>query len=289
MSTEASEKLISFHTQEEIRQWREAIPEGDLLGFVPTMGALHKGHIALVHRAVAECSHVAVSVFVNPLQFSDSQDFDSYPRSEEADSMLLAAAGAEVVYLPRSLDMEAAEEQALLGNPADVLWEGEFRPGHFSGMLTVVGEFFRQLRPTHAFFGEKDAQQLFLVREMAARFFPEINVVACETVRDEDGLALSSRNQLLSPRARKRALNISYSLHYLQNLWERGERDISELEAVLINKLECEGIKIEYAALVDDKSFQPANPEFSNPWRACVAVRVGGVRLIDNLLLGVPR
>ncbi len=288
MPAKAPPGLTLLEGREALREWSAEIPDGTSLGFVPTMGSLHEGHLSLARQAASTCSKAVVSIFVNPLQFGDPEDFSRYPRDPLADCALLADAAVDAVYLPAAADMEASIRRRPAEGPAAERWEAEFRPGHCEGMLTVVGEFFRQVGATHAFFGEKDAQQLFLVREMAAASFPGLEVVSCPTVREPDGLALSSRNARLTADDRKLALALPESLAVLAGGWEGGERGIAVLEEILAASLKREGVQVDYASLVDDPTFHPAGPSLSGPWRACVAARVGGVRLIDNLLLGGP-
>ena len=288
MPAKAPPGLTLLESREALREWRADIPEGLSLGLVPTMGSLHEGHLSLARQAVSACSKTVVSIFVNPLQFGDPEDFNRYPRDPQADCALLADAAVDAVYLPEPVDMETTLRRLPVEGPAAECWEAEFRPGHCEGMLTVVGEFFRQIEPTHAFFGEKDAQQLFLVRGMASSSFPALEVIAGPTVREADGLALSSRSARLTADDRKHALALSASLAVLAGTWKGGERGIAVLEKILAASLKQEGVQVEYASLVDDPTFHPADPSLSGPWRACVAARVGGVRLIDNLLLGGP-
>jgi pantoate--beta-alanine ligase len=265
--------------------WRAARGEGVRLGFVPTMGALHEGHGSLVQRAAAECDAVLVSVFVNPLQFDEAADFERYPRTEAADCALLAGWGADAVYLPRVADLyPEADPPRLEPGPGGELYEGESRPGHFAGMLTVVDRLFAQVRPERAYFGEKDAQQLFLVRELGRGRRPPVEVVGCPTRREEDGLALSSRNRHLSPADRPRAAALFRALRAARAAFEAGERDVRQLERAMLAVYAADGIVPEYAAVVDDATFRP--PLAGGTWRAVTAARLGATRLIDNLVLG---
>ncbi len=313
------ETLIrALHDAQELAEWRESLPTGSSLGLVPTMGALHRGHGSLVRRARAECDRVLASVFVNPLQFDEQRDFQGYPRDSERDLALLAQWGADAAYLPTADDMYPEGRPELIQpGPGGELYEGEFRPGHFAGMLTVVHRLFARIRPSRAYFGEKDAQQLFLVREMVAAKGMTLQVVACPTVRDPDGLALSSRNAHLSPEERRRATALHRALRAARAAFHAGERDPRRIESAMRNLLRDAGLRPDYAAVVDEHSFRPAvsmtpsefvagsseagrtlsvdtgghgssgiQPPTAPVWRAVLAVRVGSTRLIDNLSLG---
>ncbi|RMH04643.1 MAG: pantoate--beta-alanine ligase [Planctomycetota bacterium] len=275
-----------LHHLDELRAWRESLPAAAVIGFVPTMGALHQGHGSLVQRAVAECDTTVASVFVNRLQFDEAEDFACYPRDEEADCRLLAEWGAAAVWLPGHADLYPEEEPELIQpGPGGRLFEGEYRPGHFAGVLTVVARLFAAVRPHRAYFGEKDAQQLFLVRELAAGLVPPVEIVACPTVREPDGLALSSRNRRLGPAERRRATVLHRALTAARRAFVAGERRPERLEAAMREVYRAEGIEPEYAAVVDDATFLPPTRP-GGSWRAVTAARLGGVRLIDNLLLG---
>ncbi len=270
-----------------LADWRNGLAAGQSLGLVPTMGALHEGHGSLVRAAGEQCDAVLVSLFVNPLQFNDSRDLEAYPRNEAADLELLEGWGADAAFLPTIKEMApACEADWERAGELGAWWEGEFRPGHFDGMLTVVRRLFQKVRPTHAWFGEKDAQQLFLVQQLAARLgTPEI--VAGATLREADGLALSSRNQQLSAEDRQRALALRAGLQEAKQAYEEGMRDVPALESLLRAPLEAADLQVDYAALVGNSDFAPAVvTQDGGPWLAIVAAHVGTVRLIDNLLLG---
>ncbi|MSR62290.1 MAG: pantoate--beta-alanine ligase [Planctomycetes bacterium] len=259
---------------------------GETLGFVPTMGALHEGHLTLVRRALRENRHACVSVFVNPLQFDDARDFERYPRDLAADARLLAAAGASMLFTGELRQFFPAAQGGAVpcrdpGPDAQGL-EGEFRPGHFAGVATIVARLFELVRPTRAYFGAKDYQQCRVVLHLARELgFPQ--VVVCPTSRDPDGLARSSRNQLLSPAERQRALALSRGLFAAHDAWRAGERDAARLEAVLAAELAREAVQVEYAEVRDPERFA-LRPSGALPRaRALIAARVGRVRLIDNL------
>jgi pantoate--beta-alanine ligase len=262
-------------------QWRR---ERCRIGLVPTMGALHAGHLSLVRRARAECDRVAVSIFVNPLQFGPGEDLDRYPRRLDADLASLRAEGVDAAFTPRAEDMypPAATTRVRVAGLGDVV-EGAARPGHFEGVATVVLKLFNAARPDRAYFGQKDAQQAALVRRMALDLDTGIEVVVCPTVREPTGLALSSRNEYLSPEGRSAGHCLVAALIAANETYCSGERDHDRLLRALRAPLAAEPLAaVEYAELVDDATFAGAGR------RAVLAVRVGATRLIDNHLLGEP-
>jgi pantoate--beta-alanine ligase len=262
---------------------------GRSLGFVPTMGALHEGHLTLVRRALAENELCCVSVFVNPLQFDDPRDFERYPRDPQGDSALLESAGCSLVFTGtlEQFFPEAAGERAIpLRDPGPAArgLEGEQRPGHFAGVATICARLFELVRPARAYFGEKDFQQCLVVRHLAAQLgYPEI--VVCPTSRDPDGLARSSRNRLLGPAQRACALALSRALFATRAAWRAGERDAGRLTSTLQGQLAVRGLELEYAELRDPERFALVPAGRLERARALVAARVGAVRLIDTLAL----
>jgi len=269
-----------------LRRWRDGLPATCRVGFVPTMGALHAGHAALLRRAVAENDVAVASVFVNPIQFDEEGDFRRYPRPVEADRALLEDRGVAAVYLPDDADMyPPGFDTRVEPGAAAADFEGACRPGHFRGVLTVVLKLLLRVRPHRAYFGRKDAQQLFLVGRMVADLDLPVEIVPCPTVREADGLALSSRNRLLSAEDRRRATVLYRALEAARRLHREGEQDPEALEAAMARVYAAAGIEPEYAAVVEERSFRrPVGG--GGPWRAVTAARVGGVRLIDNLALG---
>ncbi|MCK6445076.1 MAG: pantoate--beta-alanine ligase [Planctomycetes bacterium] len=265
---------------------------GRTLGFVPTMGALHDGHLALVRRAKAECGTAVVSIFVNPLQFDDPKDFERYPRDFDGDARLLAGAGCDLVFTG-GLDgffPEAGGERARIPwrepGPASLGLEGALRPGHFRGVATIVARLFELTRPARAYFGAKDFQQTLVVRELARELgYPEI--VVCPTLREPSGLARSSRNELLSADERARAVAIHRGLLGARELWQSAqERRPAALRAPIVAELERAGLALQYAEFRDPDRWTEAEP--MGPLEravALVAARAGSVRLIDNLRL----
>ena len=260
---------------------------GARLGFVPTMGALHEGHLPLVRRALAENERACVSVFVNPLQFDDPKDCERYPRDLEADARLLESAGCSMLFtgtLEQFFPARApgAPVPRREPGPAAQGLEGEFRPGHFAGVVTICARLFELVRPRRAYFGEKDFQQCLVVEHLARELgYPEI--VVCPTSRDPDGLARSSRNLLLTSDERRTALALSRALFTAREAWRAGERDPARLAARLRAELGREPLQVEYAEVRDPERFsEPANGPLARA-RALIAARVGRVRLIDNL------
>jgi len=259
---------------------------GRSLGFVPTMGALHEGHLELVRRATAENDEVCVSIFVNPLQFDDPSDFERYPRDFAGDARLLAGAGARMAFTGTLESFFPAGQPALEapGACAEGL-EGALRPGHFAGVATIVRRLFELVRPSRAYFGQKDFQQTLVVRDLAARLgFPPI--VVCPTSREPDGLARSSRNVFLKPAERELAAAIPRALAAARAAWRAGERRPAELARVLRATLDRPPFVLQYATVRDPAHWTADEP--SAPLAravALIALRLGAVRLIDNRAL----
>ena len=253
------------------------------VGFVPTMGALHEGHLSLIRRAKAENDRVIVSIFVNPTQFLEGEDLDKYPRKEEADRKICELAGVDLIYMPTP-DQIYHEDELLIAAPKvrGYILEGAKRPGHFDGVLQVVMKLLNIVRPDRAYFGKKDAQQLALIAQMIRDYFMAVEIVPCEIVRDPDGLALSSRNVYLSPEERRRALSLSRSLQRAGKLIQSGVVNATEIEAEMREILEREVDELEYVAIVD-RSFKPRSQVEEGKTIILVAARVGRTRLIDNL------
>jgi pantoate--beta-alanine ligase len=281
-------EIERIRTLKDLRSWRTVQAARGDLGFIPTMGALHSGHGSLFEESVAQNAVSLASVFVNPLQFNEGADFKRYPRTEQEDCEVLQSFGIDAVYLPSRSDMyPPGYETRVRPGPGGELYEGYHRPGHFEGMLTVVHKLFGQVQPDRAYFGQKDAQQLWLVRRMALDLDLNVEVIGCETVREDDGLAKSSRNAFLSPADRARSVVVAKALFATRNKFEQGEREIAALERCLNDVLRSEpAASIEYANLIDDRTFRPAVSADPGPLRAVVAVRIGDTRLIDNLYLG---
>lgn len=264
---------------------------GAAVGFVPTMGALHEGHMSLVERAVKENEVTVVSVFVNPVQFNNPDDFDKYPRNEEADFKKLAAAGVDAVFAPTAAEIYPdgldPKKEYSLGTVAEVM-EGKHRPGHFQGVARVLDILFSLVQPHRAYFGEKDFQQIAVVRNLVKSEGLNLEIVACPIKRAPDGLALSSRNERLDEEQRKLAPEIydalKYSVEYSRDHSVRATHDtvVERLDAV-------PGMKVEYFDIVDARTLQPVDEwEESNWIVGCITVFCGDVRLIDNIAYRLP-
>lgn len=252
------------------------------IGFVPTMGALHKGHLSLIQQAKKENDHLIVSVFVNPTQFLEGEDLESYPRKEQADIKICELAGVDILFMPTIEDMYEKDELSI-GAPAirGYILEGQKRPGHFDGMLQVVMKLLNLSGATRAYFGKKDAQQLALITQMVKNYFMDVQVIPCEIVRDENGLALSSRNAYLSGEEKVRALALSRALKQATQMVIRGERSISAIQEEMRSVLE-ETDEIQYVAIVD-RAFRALEAVEIGNTMILIAARVGQVRLIDNM------
>ena len=258
--------------------------EGDDLAFVPTMGALHEGHLTLVERARELADRVVVSIFVNPLQFNDQSDLDRYPRQEESDLAKLEAAGCDLVWLPTPADLypDGFATTISVGGISG-RWEGEHRPGHFDGVATVVAKLLISVVPTAALFGEKDFQQLAVIRRMTLDLRLGTRIVGVPTVRDDDGLALSSRNALLSDDERARAAALPGALNEAAEAIRSGESVGHALDAAKARLAEAGFGKVDYLALVDEASLEPLSERGSGAARLIAAATIGSTRLIDNL------
>ena len=260
--------------------------EGDCIGLVPTMGALHAGHLALIERARAECDKVAVSLFVNPIQFNQAADLETYPRGFEADLAECERAGVDWLFAPPAEEMypDEIETHVSVERLAAGLC-GAYRPGHFRGVATVVAKLLNIVGPDRAYFGEKDFQQLVLLRRMARDLDFPVEIVGCRIVREPDGLALSSRNARLSKAGRQAAVVLHRALSAAQAALERGERRSPELLAVAQAELEAEPLaRPEYVEIVDAETLEPVKA-VEREARLALAVWIDDVRLIDNASL----
>lgn len=260
------------------------------IGLVPTMGSLHEGHLSLIRRANAERDFVIVYSFVNPLQFGEGEDFETYPRDEDQDLAKAEQEGVDLVFIPTVEEMyPAGYPPAITVDPGAVgeRLEGASRPGHFRGVLTVVARLFDLTGgPCRAFFGEKDAQQLFLITQMARQIQPDVEVVGCPTIRESDGLAMSSRNSSLKPDEREAATCLFRGLQAGARAHLGGEKDANILKAEIARIIGAEPLaKLDYVAIVDEDTFDDV-AELERPVRALVAAKFGITRLIDNLRLG---
>jgi pantoate--beta-alanine ligase len=270
----------------DVRRWRAAaVPP---VGFVPTMGYLHEGHLSLVRRARTENTTVVVSIFVNPTQFGPHEDFQAYPRDLERDVALLKTAAVDAVFIPSVEEMYPPGASTVVDVEAlSTMLEGASRPGHFRGVATVVCELFHLMQPDRAYFGEKDYQQLQVIRQMVYNLRMSIEVIGCRTVREPDGLAMSSRNGYLSPAERQAAGILSRALFQAVSLATDGERDAAHLTAVVHGMLAPEPLlRIDYVAVVHPQTLQSVATIGPEGAVVCLAVWIGRTRLIDNVRIG---
>jgi pantoate--beta-alanine ligase len=271
-------------TLSELREAGAAL--GPQLGFVPTMGALHDGHIALVTAARARKAPVAASIFVNPTQFGPNEDFLAYPRTEEQDLEKLARAGCDLVWLPDVATMYPAEGATTISVAGPAMrWEGAIRPGHFAGVATVVAKLFGQVRPARAYFGEKDWQQIQVIRRMAADLLLPVEIVPVPTIREPDGLALSSRNRFLGDEERKLAPALHQALITAAVNVTAGHQPAAAL-ATAEQSLTKLSLKPDYFALVHAHTLEPLET-LSHPARLIAAAKLGRIRLLDNVAVRV--
>ena len=257
------------------------------LALVPTMGALHAGHLSLIDAAKSDCMHVIASIFVNPLQFGPNEDFNRYPRTFEADCAALAAAGVDILFAPSAETLTSAGAMTFVevAGISDRL-DGAHRPGHFRGVATIVTNLFHIIAPDRAYFGQKDAAQLAVLRAMVRDLNFPVEIVACPIVREADGLALSSRNRYLTAEQRARATILHRALDAATDLHARGERNAQALVTAMLRMLASEpSVIVEYAAVVDPDTLLPLS-DTTGVALIAVAARLGETRLIDNHLIG---
>ena len=275
--------------RERIKQWKK---EGLTIGLVPTMGALHAGHLSLIKKSVEKCDRTVVSVFVNPIQFCPGEDLDKYPRTLDADEKLCNEAGVDIVFAPSPKEMYG--EGHILSNDfltyvippyfyVDKLC-GKSRVGHFDGVCTVVNKLFNIVQPDYAFFGQKDAQQLIIIKKMVKDLNIPVEIIPCPIVREESGLALSSRNKYLSESDKKEALALSKILFNIKACYDKGITDVKALTETAYSFLN-EHHSLEYLEFRDKDNLEEKTIADSNT-QVFIALKIGNVRLIDNILLG---
>ena len=269
---EARKQLISLRREE------------GSLGFVPTMGALHEGHLSLIRRSVNDNQFTAVSIFVNPTQFNEQHDFDQYPRNLETDLEIMASLPIDLVFAPGTSEIYPEPDTRVFDfGGLDKTMEGLHRPGHFNGVAQVVSKLFDIIRPDRVYFGEKDFQQLAIIRAMVRQLHIPVEIIGCPTIREADGLAMSSRNKLLTPEQRTAATLIPKALHQARDL--AGTLPVDKLQKKITNLLsEHPLLKVEYFKIVDREHLLPVR-DWSEAGAiiGCVAVKIGTVRLIDNI------
>jgi len=279
--------MVIVRTIEELQEAKKSLRQAQgalsgTVGFVPTMGALHQGHLSLIQQARKENEHLIVSIFVNPTQFLEGEDLDAYPRRDDADIKICQLARVDILFMP-SVDAMYAEDELCIGAPAirGYVLEGEKRPGHFDGMLQVVMKLLNLTNATNAYFGKKDAQQLALITQMVKNYFMDVNIIPCEIVRDERGLALSSRNVYLEGDEKERALCLSTSLKKATQMVLAKELDVETIKKAMLEVLK-DADEVEYIAIVN-REFQALQKVEIGNTIILVAVWVGKPRLIDNL------
>ena len=280
-----TEPMMIVSTFEELRSARAILDKP--IGLVPTMGYLHEGHLSLVRRAADECASVVVSIFVNPTQFGPSEDLSAYPRDMERDLRLLEPLGVNLVWTPTPEIMYPdgyqtwVEVEALTG-----FLEGAQRPGHFRGVTTVVAKLFNGVQPARAYFGQKDAQQVAVIRQMTRDLNFPLEVVVCPIVREPDGLAMSSRNAYLNPEQRQAATVLYRALTAAQDAYDLGERDAEQVRAIMRDKLAAEPLaEVQYVSCADYDTLEELE-QITGKALLSMAVFIGKTRLIDNILLG---
>jgi len=269
----------------ELRKIRQQLTGS--VGFVPTMGYLHEGHLALVKHARAENAIVVVSIFVNPTQFGPSEDLGTYPRDLDRDLKLLEKEKTDIVFVPSEEEMYLSEFSTWVEvEKMTERLEGASRPGHFRGVATVVAKLFNIVQPTKAYFGQKDAQQAIVIKRMVADLNMMVEIVVVPTVRESDGLAMSSRNTYLSPKERQAATVLFRALSLARQLWQGGERDADKIRYEIKSLIGKEPLaKVDYVSIADAATLEELDM-IDRPALASLAVRVGRTRLIDNILLG---
>ena len=270
-------------TREQVRQARR---DGKTIGLVPTMGALHRGHVALMVAAREKCDYVAVSIFVNPTQFGPGEDLHRYPRSLDPDASKCERAGVDLVFAPDAAEMypDSADTWVEVGTLAEVL-EGEHRPHHFKGVTTVCAKLFNIVQPDYAFFGIKDYQQLKVIEKMVRDLNMPLTITPVETVREPDGLAMSSRNHYLSVAEREAALVLSRALVDAKKAFESGERNAHTVQVMAESFINSQPLaRIDYVAVVDAETLQPVQT-IDRPAAVLLAVRIGATRLVDSTVL----
>ena len=279
--------MVIFNKREELKKHLSALSKNNTIGFVPTMGSLHEGHLSLINKSNNDCDVSICSIFINPAQFNDKADYLNYPKDIENDLNLLKQVECDIIYTPDATDIykknETIKKYDL--NGMDLFLEGEYRPGHFNGMVSVVDKLFQTIEPDYAYFGEKDLQQLYIIKNLVKDKNINTTIIGCPTIRERNGLAKSSRNKLLSKDDLRYCSIIYQQLILCKENFE--DMPFAELKKNIEEKLTNEDrIKIEYLEFVDVKTFKPQQEfNFKTKYAVCIAVNISGVRLIDNIIL----
>jgi len=268
----------------EMKRLRHELAEP--VGFVPTMGYLHEGHLALVRRARTENSSVVVSIFVNPTQFGPQEDFNTYPHDPQHDLTLLEKEKTDIVFMPSAADMYPPQFNSRVEvEKVTERLEGASRPGHFQGVTTVVAKLFNIVQPSKAYFGQKDAQQAIVIKKMVADLNMNLEIITVPTVREPDGLAMSSRNTYLNPQERRAAVVLYQALGLSQKLWSQGERDAEKLRQQMLTLIQKQPLaKVDYVSIANAETLDELN-RVKPPALVSLAVKIGKTRLIDNIML----
>ena len=272
------------------RRWRQQqVLEKSVIGFVPTMGAFHLGHQSLMQKARRSCQSVVVSIFVNPLQFGPTEDLDEYPRPRQVDIAICRKEGVDVVLIPSRKEFYPADFQTSVRvSRLSKRWEGEYRNTHFQGVTTVVTKLLNLVNPHRAYFGQKDYQQCCLIKQMVRDLNQDVEIVMCQTIREADGLALSSRNGYLSPTARRKAPMLYQALHKGRTAIREREKSVETIEKMMRQHMQKDSkAKIDYLAVCHSETLDPCQ-EVQGRMVLLGAIRLGKVRVIDNLLVKAP-
>ena len=271
-----------------LQDWRRK-HENQKIGFVPTMGALHEGHLSLIRQARKHCSMVVVSIFVNPLQFGPAEDLSRYPRTVKIDQQWCRDSGVDLLFWPSSEEFYPKDFQTSVKvNRLSQRWEGEIRPTHFEGVTTVVTKLLCLIQPNRSYFGQKDYQQLLIIKQMVQDLNIDTKIIRCPTIRESDGLALSSRNRFLSESQRRKAVSLSAALKQGVQAIKQGATNVRIIQSSMQKMLrKISGVKIEYLAVCDAKTLEPLT-SVKGEVVLLGAIQIGNIRLIDNLLVKRP-
>ena len=275
-----------FEEQKILKKYLEQRKKGQKIGFVPTMGALHKGHESLILQSKKRCDVTICSIFVNPTQFNDKADYDNYPKNLDSDLAILKKLSCDIVYCPNKNDIYNKIEvsKKFQFNGINEILEGQYRPGHFDGVATIVEKLFNIIEPDYAFFGEKDLQQLYVIKQLVKNLNIKTQIIGCPTIRENNGVAKSSRNQLISKEDLEKSSIIFKQLQYCKNNFTK--LSFEKLKKTVIQNIECLNFKIDYFEFIELETFTIQNNKIEGQqYAACIAVIVSGVRLIDNIIL----
>ena len=279
--------MVIFKEKEELADYLSLKINNHTIGLTPTMGALHQGHISLIKKSKKKCDLTICSIFINPTQFNDINDFIQYPKTIESDLALLEKAKCDILYMPQYENLYDKNEKIknYQFNGLEKYMEGNRRPGHFDGVATIVEKLFKIIKPTYAFFGEKDLQQLLIIKQLVKNIGMNVEIIGCPTIRDKNGLAISSRNKLLSENDKKYSAKIYQQLLFCKkNYIKTSFLDLKK--QVISNLTKSQKIKVDYFKFVDIETLKPKSQINQNiKYAACIAVNISGVRLIDNIIL----